>query len=311
MDPKVLLALGDEATRELAGDRRMEVITELQVALPDRMRLSVLMKPEEMQMQVIQLFDGQRMWSSTRMKAPAGTPAATQPATQPATTATLRLDQKKLGSKDAPFDVGFNVRGHGLEEGTELLGTLRGFLEHYAMADPVKRERLGEEPCLVVSGQMSAEQGLKWLFDNPELLGVMVLARKHEAELEAQLGRKLKPRGGMLDMAANLLRQTRHLRLWISEEGGLPRKWTVGNGAQVAVEVVIEALEADVALPDSTFAVAEAQWKEAQDLTTEILKQRAEMAQALEDEAAAARVKAELRRLVTPTARRSRPRPPR
>jgi len=278
MDPSALLS--EEKAKAATGEARMTVTSELAVALPDRMNQKVSLKNPEGEMQIHMVFTGKKVRAVTSMKK---------------REQAVLFDQKSLARDGHPFDVGYNLQGHGLESGEDLVGTLLAYLERYSFTGPGSKEYEVEgEPCLLLTGRQKKDRALEMLFSRPRTVGGLVLAQK--ARDEASL--PTVPGGGLVGMAARVVKRTALLRLWVSRKDHLPRRWTLGDGEKVLLDVRVGALEPAAKHPPGTFKISADQLKATPDITAATKQQLEKTEEAARDATTVRRVKEELEKLL-------------
>ena len=285
MDPTVLMD-GEEASEAAAGKQKMTVTTELAVSLPDRMNQRVSMKNPEGELVVSLVFTGEKVRAASAINLP-GKAGGQERA--------VKFDQAALAREGHPFDVGYNMRGHGLDEGEDLVGTLLAYLQRYQFTGPVSKEHnVGGEPCLLLIGRLDRERAMEMFFTRPRTVGGLVLAQR--ARDEADL--PTVPGGGLVGAAARVIRRTAVLRLWISRKDHLPRRWTLGDGEVVLLDMRLEELDGAVRHPAGTFTISAEQLLAAQDITAQARAQLRQTEEAARDESTVRRVRAELEKLL-------------
>ncbi len=253
IDSPTLLAAGGAPDPQVAA--RGE--TQLVVALPDRMRLQSRTAGTP-GVEVTSVFDGETMWCRMVVGGLEGEEGFDQ---------TVRLDQRQLGRAGAPFDVGFSLRGHGLEDGQDLVGTVRKLLDTYALAPGLEAAAVGGEPCFRLRGQRPPEAQLARMLAEPQTAAGLALALGGGAQSEEQLATTL----------ADLLCATRSLELFVSQRDLLPRRWVVGGGTRGGTEVTVTRLAAEAKLSPILFRISPEALGKARDLTKELLEVRGKL----------------------------------
>ncbi len=266
----------------------MKMTCELAVALPNRMKLKVSMDNPDGDMRIQMIFDGSKVWVSQSMTVHASK------APRKDRENLMVLDQKTLAPPDEPFNVGYSVRGHGLSEGKDLVATLLGFLGQYRFSGAPGREKVADEPCLVLDGSQDLESALETLFKNRRTLGSMVMSLKSHEEM----GVKNPASMGLTKMAADVLKATTRFKLWVSERDHLPRQWSLGDGKTELMRVQVLDLEQRFKHPAETFAVKPERWKEARDITAQAQEVLKKSEEALKDKKRVIQVKKDLKALL-------------
>lgn len=287
MNPAMLLnaPLPDKlAPQEL----KKTMTSELAVALPDRMNHKFSTKSPDAEVRANLVYTGKKVWVSTSMIiAGEGGKARTRQQT-------IKLDQARLATPGRPFDVGYNIQGHGLDSGEDLVGTMLSYLKRYRFTVSTQEEVVRGEPCLLLTGQQDQQAAIAEFFSRPRTLGGLVMAQKARDEAEYPLV----PGGGMVGSAARVLKATAVLRLWVSRKDHLPRRWTLGDQDEDLVDVRVTELATSVKHPEGTFKVEPEQLKRAVDYTEGAREQLKKVEDACKDSATVARVRAELERLL-------------
>lgn len=285
MNPSVMV----KARGELPTDKvKVEVVSELAVALPDRMNQKVLLKNPEGEMRVHLIFTGEKVWAGTTLKLP-GKAVQGSPRRH-----AVSFEQKTLASQGRPFDVGYTMRGHGLDDGEDLVGTVLAYLERYRFKGRGKPAKVGEEPCLLFTGELDREAAVTLIFSRPRTLGGMVMAQRARDEVDLPLV----PGGGLVGMAADVIKGTAVIRLWVSTRDHLPRRWTLGDGEDDLIDVRVEQLESAAKHGPDTFTVTADQLKQSADITAHARTQLKQAEDASEDEATVRRLKETLEELL-------------
>ena len=281
------------AARKMKADPdelKMTVHTELAAKLPDRMRQTFRMTNADTEMRTTLVYAGDWVWVSTAMQLPSGKGAVPgKPHVQ-----TLKQQQRGLAPPDRPFDTGYAMRGHGLEEGLDLVGTLQAYLKRYRFHRKPTEEAVGSEPCLLLVGRHDPRAFMDEMLARPSVLGPMILAR----ESEAKAGIDPRPDLGLPAMAAQVIKMTAVWKVWVSSRDYLPRRWSLGDGDTEMMRVEVKAIDPAVKHPAGTFD-PEPAWKEsASDITEQTRQARKRIAVAAADKRAAAAIRAQIVKLL-------------
>jgi hypothetical protein len=230
--------------RSSAGPRdTMNVSTQVTAALPDRMRVDVR-GDDLLSLEATEIFDGKTMWCRI----------------SGLLDQQVRLDQRRLGTVEAPFDVGFDLRGHGLEQGQDYIGTVRKLLDEYEYARSLETATVGTEPCYVLRGHLDVEARLAKVLADPQSAGGGRPETAEDERIYAEL---------LLD----ILCSASELELYVSRRDLLPRRWTFG-GMPPAAEVVVTRIDPGAAINPVVFRIPPEALGKARDVTTDLMDHR-------------------------------------
>lgn len=238
----------------------MRMTLDVETLLPDQMRIRGEGGPQGSSITVDAHFDGARARFVIELRRPdAMNAGTTAPSVQVA-----RADQKRLAVPGRPFDVGFNMRGFGLIEGEDLVGSLRWLLTVWHMKS-VTQTVCDGRPCFRLQGTVDPDTAIDAVLARDPQLAARLGAAPNGAD-EAELTDRF------VELIARTLQSMKHLTLDTTLEGD-PVAWSFGGDAGPLFETTVQKLEIDPPLVSSSFATP-APGPNDVDVTEDVLRYR-------------------------------------